>query len=309
MQLQQRQQPHGGDDDHDEVRTPAPVPPLGAGASPPSSSPADEEVEAEEEAEAEGRRAATTPTQPHDAIAAAASDEDDVAPPGLELPPTEGAEGQRTMTMLAEPAVTPSSPASPVIHRHDHHQQQQQEQQLARPDSCPSSPTASTTAAPLAAAAAAAAAAEVEARVGLEDGEEDGVEVEDDEPVAPPPPARGKKLSLSVIACLSYMSMGGIMGLLGPSIPLMARALDVAETALGGAFAARAGGYILGSALVSRIPERCWSRLGVMGVAGMVASVLNAAMPYSGRLAVLLPICFAQGVGLAIISTLGNIVL
>ena len=112
------------------------------------------------------------------------------------------------------------------------------------------------------------------------------------EPVAPPPPARAKKvggwayrgrmgtrartrpldardahsrhlcphaqpqLSLSVIACFSYLSMGGLMGLLGPAIPLMARALGVAETALGGAFAARAGGYILGSALVSRIPEK-----------------------------------------------------
>ena len=105
--------------------------------------------------------------------------------------------------------------------------------------------------------------------------------------------------------------MGGLMGLLGPSIPLLAKVLNVKETALGGAFAARAGGYILGSLVVARLPEegKGLSRISLMGVAGVGASVLNVAMPYSGYLAALLPLCFVQGIGLAVISTLGNVVL
>jgi len=55
------------------------------------------------------------------------------------------------------------------------------------------------------------------------------------------------------------------MGLLGPAIPLLALTLDVHETSLGGAFAARAGGYILGSLLLSQIPERSSiSRIGTL---------------------------------------------
>jgi hypothetical protein len=215
-------------------------------------------------------------------------EEEPVAPPGLRLPATEGS---RVALLLAEPEPgqdlePPPMTVSPIPNTHDSHDDHDGQPRAFQQDEDEAG---------LAMEAAAMAAM--------------AAMVEESEPVAPPPPARGKKLSLSIIACLSYMSMGGLMGLLGPAIPLMARALNVAETALGGAFAARAGGYILGSALVSRIPERCWSRLGIMGVAGVVASILNAVMPYSGHLAVLLPICFAQGVGLAIISTLGNIVL
>jgi hypothetical protein len=273
-----------------EIMTPAPVSPVGAAVTPPP------------------------PTPPTD---------DDIG--HLRLPPTEEDSGVgRGMVILAEPVPSLLSPIHP---QHFKEPQPHNTAALHRVASFSSSsvrapaPAAASAAlvsmededdddddeaeeeeAGLAMEAAAAAAAAVATAAAA------GAMVED-EPVAPPPPARGKKLSLSVIACLSYLSMGGLMGLLGPAIPQMARALNVAETALGGAFAARAGGYILGSALVSRIPGKCWSRLGVMGVAGVVASVLNAAMPYSGRLVVLLPICFAQGVGLAIISTLGNIVL
>ena len=51
--------------------------------------------------------------------------------------------------------------------------------------------------------------------------------------------------------------MGGLVGLLGPAIPAIAKQLGVEDTELGWAFSVRAGGYIIGSLITSRLPERC----------------------------------------------------
>lgn len=51
--------------------------------------------------------------------------------------------------------------------------------------------------------------------------------------------------------------MGGLVGLLGPAIPAIAKHLGVEDTELGWAFSVRAGGYIIGSLITSRLPERC----------------------------------------------------
>ena len=67
------------------------------------------------------------------------------------------------------------------------------------------------------------------------------------------------------------------MGLLGPAIPLLALTLDVHETSLGGAFAARAGGYILGSLLVSKVPER--SSISRIGMLLLLCSSLPPSLP------------------------------
>ena len=61
---------------------------------------------------------------------------------------------------------------------------------------------------------------------------------------------------LSLIACFIWVSMGGLVGLLGPAIPAIAKHLGVADTSLGWAFSVRAGGYIIGSLITSRLPER-----------------------------------------------------
>ena len=124
------------------------------------------------------------------------------------------------------------------------------------------------------------------------------------------------QVTMSVIACLSYVTMGGLMGLLGPAIPSLAQYLgklvgymcgcreegkqeeaysfgvdviflhdiqntDVEETSLGGAFASRAGGYIVGSLLVPRLPEKgCLTRVGIMAVTGVLASTINMCIPH-----------------------------
>lgn len=62
---------------------------------------------------------------------------------------------------------------------------------------------------------------------------------------------------LSLIACFVWVSMGGLVGLLGPAIPRIAKHLGVEDTELGWAFSVRAGGYIIGSLITSRLPERC----------------------------------------------------
>ncbi len=145
-------------------------------------------------------------------------------------------------------------------------------------------------------------------------------------PILPPPPSppashaepspqkkKRKKLSkkvvVSVIACFSWVSMGGLQGLLGPAIPAIATQLAVPDTALGWAFSVRAGGYIAGSLLISRLTDDGPSKVMVMACAGVLASVVNLVIPYSTVLLVLLALCFLQGIGLSIISTLGNIVL
>jgi MFS family permease len=104
--------------------------------------------------------------------------------------------------------------------------------------------------------------------------------------------------------------MGGLQGLLGPAIPSIAKQLNVADTALGWAFSVRAGGYICGSLIISRVDEeRGPSKMMIMAVAGVLASVVNLCMPYVTVMLAFLALCFCQGIGLSIISTLGNIVL
>ncbi len=61
---------------------------------------------------------------------------------------------------------------------------------------------------------------------------------------------------LSLIACSVWVAMGGLVGLLGPAIPAIAKQLGVEDTELGWAFSVRAGGYIIGSLVTSRLPER-----------------------------------------------------
>jgi hypothetical protein len=47
----------------------------------------------------------------------------------------------------------------------------------------------------------------------------------------------------------------------------------------------------------------------IMASAAVVASGVNLAIPHSNALLLFLVLCFLQGIGLSIISTLGNIVL
>ena len=47
----------------------------------------------------------------------------------------------------------------------------------------------------------------------------------------------------------------------------------------------------------------------VMAAAAVVASAVNLAIPHSNAMLLFLALCFFQGIGLSIISTLGNIVL
>ena len=106
--------------------------------------------------------------------------------------------------------------------------------------------------------------------------------------------------------------MGGLQGLLGPAIPAIAKHLAVPDTSLGWAFTVRAGGYITGSLIISRLREdggQRPSKVMIMACAGVLASVVNVAIPHSTGMLVLLFLCFLQGIGLSIISTLGNIVL
>jgi hypothetical protein len=160
-------------------------------------------------------------------------------------------------------------------------------------------------------------------------GEDDGEAEEETAHILPPPlvvvvnpttdlnkshkrQKASKKVVVSVIACFSWVSMGGLQGLLGPAIPAIAKHLAVPNTSLGWAFTVRAGGYITGSLLISRFMEdgaQRPSKLMIMACAGLVASVINVAMPHSASMVLLLFLCFLQGNGLSIISTLGNIVL
>lgn len=51
------------------------------------------------------------------------------------------------------------------------------------------------------------------------------------------------------------------------------------------------------------------SKVLLMAVAAVVASAVNLAIPLSDTMLIFLALCFLQGIGLSVISTLGNIVL
>src|SRR6056297_2163687 len=66
------------------------------------------------------------------------------------------------------------------------------------------------------------------------------------------PPTK-RKTVISLITCFSWVSMGGLQGLLGAAIPVLAKHLSLRGTTLGWVFTVRAGGYIAGSFLISRL--------------------------------------------------------
>lgn len=124
------------------------------------------------------------------------------------------------------------------------------------------------------------------------------------------PPTK-RKTVISLITCFSWVSMGGLQGLLGAAIPVLAKHLSLRGTTLGWVFTVRAGGYIAGSFRISRLHKdnEKLSEIMSIGCAGLIASLMNFAIPRSNSLLMLLALCFIQGFGLSTMSTLGNIVL
>lgn len=135
-------------------------------------------------------------------------------------------------------------------------------------------------------------------------------------PKKPPPLPQGAatnrtRLIVTVIAYISFFSLGGLVGVTGPAIPDLAIHLGHRdETQLGSAFTCRGSGYLCGAFLASVLDHR-WPRGKhfVMIVGSLLAGLATLGAAFTSSFSIFLPVMVLQGLGLGCVDTAANAVL
>ncbi|EWM30127.1 sodium-dependent glucose transporter 1 [Nannochloropsis gaditana] len=128
-------------------------------------------------------------------------------------------------------------------------------------------------------------------------------------PASYPRPARGVGL-ITVIACISFFSLGGLVGVTGPAIPSLTVHLGCRdETQLGSAFTCRGAGYLTGAVLASVLDTRCSKGKHLVVVMGsLLAGLATLGIVWTHVFSGFLVLMVLQGLGLGCVDTAANAV-
>lgn len=116
------------------------------------------------------------------------------------------------------------------------------------------------------------------------------------------------QIVITALACVAFLLLGGLGGVIGPSVPALALELGLKETKLAGIFTCRGLGFLTGSFSMPFLDKYLQKHL-LMTLCTLIAGIVTFAVVFVHALPPLLALMFFQGLSLAGVVVTGNAVL
>jgi len=116
------------------------------------------------------------------------------------------------------------------------------------------------------------------------------------------------QLVITALACVAFLLLGGLGGIIGPSVPALAMELGLKETKLAGIFTCRGLGFLTGSFTMPFLDKYLQKHL-LMTLCTFIAGIVTFAVVFVHALPPLLALMFFQGLSLAGVVVTGNAVM
>jgi MFS family permease len=113
---------------------------------------------------------------------------------------------------------------------------------------------------------------------------------------------------ITILACIAFLLLGGLGGIIGPSVPSLASKLGLLETKLAGVFTSRGLGFLVGSFSMPYLDKYLPKYL-LMTLCTTIAGIVTFSVVFAPTISPLLALMFLQGLSLAGVVVTGNAVL